>query len=121
VQSNLYACVRFTCQGWHCWPDAPEKRKYLASSHRHLFHIEVQIEVSHAEREIEYHDLLDFCQEKFVGGDMGSWSCETMAQYLIKEVASQYPGRPLLVSVYEDGEVGAVVTYSSDPKVEITP
>lgn len=110
---RMLAVVRFTCAGWHRWPDAPPPRAYLASCHRHLFHVEVRLQVRHDEREVEYHDLLDFCQGAFAGGDMGGASCETMARELAQEVTAQFPWRWLSVSVLEDGEVGALYEASS--------
>ena len=51
--------VRFSEPGFHCWPQAPERRAYLRNPHRHLFYVTVACIVSHDEREIEFHDLLD--------------------------------------------------------------
>lgn len=107
---NTLAVIRFQVEGFHRWPDAPEPRAYLAQSHRHLFHVEVQIEVFHDDREIEFHDLLDFTRSVFPGGDMGSDSCEVMAKEIIKQLTNKYGRRAMQVSVFEDGEVGAVVT-----------
>jgi len=104
----MMACITFTQEGFHAWPQAAGKRIYLASRHRHLFHVEVQLEVFHDEREVEYHDLLDFCKACFAGGEMNGQSCETMARTLAEYVAMQYPGRYLTTSILEDGEVGAV-------------
>ncbi len=108
---RMLAVVRFTREGWHSWPDAPESRAYLASLHRHLFHVEVQLEVFHAEREVEYHDLLDFCKEHFHGGDRGGVSCETMAKGLAQRITARFPERWGQVSVFEDNEVGAVYSW----------
>lgn len=104
-----YAVVRFRVPGWHRWPDASTERAYLALSHRHLFHLEIRLEVFHDEREVEYHDLLDFCKGAFPGGDLGSQSCETMARTLAQQTAARYPGRLVEVHCFEDGEVGAIV------------
>lgn len=110
-----WATVRFRVPGFHCWPDAPEARAYLRDRHRHLFHFEVDVELNHDERDIEFHDLLDDCKG-FVGtgGDYGNWSCETMAArlggYLLN--APKYAGRELAVHVFEDGEVGATLRFA---------
>jgi hypothetical protein len=112
---SAHAVVRFTREGWHHWPAAPEERKYLAASHRHLFYVEVEIEVRHNDREIEFHDLLAFCKAKFPTGDFGAASCEMLAQALSQTVQYQWPGRALTVSVFEDNEVGAKVVYNRVP------
>lgn len=108
--SLTFAVVRFTVEGWHCWPNAHEKRAYLRYKHRHLFHVEVRLQVFHDEREVEYHDLLDFCKEHFLGGDRGADSCETMARGLAQKLTASFPGRLVEVSCLEDNEAGAVVT-----------
>lgn len=106
----ITATVKFSVEGFHNWPNAPETRKYLADKHRHMFYVNVTIQVVHTEREIEFHDLLDFCKENFPGGDMGASSCETMAEQLANKITLRY-SRRVTVSVFEDDEVGATVTY----------
>lgn len=101
--------VRFTRHGVHCWPGAPERRAYLRNPHRHLFHVEVQMEVTHDDREVEFHDVQQFAMANFPGGDMGSQSCEMMARALCGVVSARF-ARVVRVTVAEDGEVGAVVT-----------
>ena len=72
------------------------------------------MQVFHDEREIEYHDFLDFCKQHFPGGDMEASSCETMARGLAQQITASFPGRFVEVSVLEDNEVGAVVTLPPD-------
>lgn len=105
------AIVRFDVPGFHCWPEAPGARNYLAQRHRHLFHVEVQLELRHHEREVEFHDLLDFARERMPGGEMEGRSCETMASELLHHIHERYPGRTVRVSVFEDGEVGASLEH----------
>jgi hypothetical protein len=110
--------VRFTFGGWHCWPDAPERRAYLRDRHRHLFHVEVKTTVDHDDRELEFHDLLAFAAVEFSGlgevdpeagiVDFGSQSCETLARRLATVTADKYD-KAIAVEVSEDGECGALV------------
>lgn len=112
--------VRWTQEGWHNWPDAPERRAYLRASHRHLFYFEVGVEVSVSEhdRGIEFHDLLDLCKELAPPPDWGAQSCEMVALALGTNIQDHLDvvglfGPPLhrrvLVSVMEDNECGATV------------
>jgi hypothetical protein len=103
------AIVRLQVPGFHCWQGATGDRAYLAGRHRHLFHIEAKISIFHNDRELEFHDFLDFCRANFPGGEMGGQSCEMMAEKLIQAIQARYPGRSVTVSVFEDGEVGAEV------------
>lgn len=107
--------VRWSVPGMHCWPDATPERGYLADHHRHLFHVHVVIPVDHEDREVEFHDLLEYAQEALttfplVGGahDFGHRSCEALALLVAAYVQAQWP-RPVRVAVLEDGECGAVV------------
>jgi hypothetical protein len=99
--------VKFTCVGYHRWPDAPPHRAYLALEHRHLFHVKVTTSVKHDDREIEFHDLLEAAKKYFDTGD-GTWSCERMAGCLSARLARDFD-RSFRVDVSEDGECGAAV------------
>jgi hypothetical protein len=103
------AIVTFTAEGFHHWPEAPALRAYLASQHRHLFHVRIEVEVTHADREIECHDLREFCIQAFGSGDMGSQSCEMMAEALAQQITRRFGDRRVVVEVLEDGEVGGRV------------
>ncbi len=98
--------VTFTVEGFHRWLGAPAQRAYLEARHRHLFHVRVEVVVGHADREIECHDLRDFCLEAFGGGEMGSQSCEMMAEGLAQKITRRFGKRRVMVEVMEDGEVG---------------
>jgi hypothetical protein len=106
-----WAVVRFQAPGFHCYPDAPAEVKYLKSPHRHLFYIEVTIELFNDDRDIEYH-IFNKQVRKFWGEpdqDFESQSCEMLASALRTKVCSFYPNRQIKVSVFEDGENGAIV------------
>lgn len=109
-----YIAVRYQVEGFHCWPEAPEHRAYLRDRHRHLFYVEVTLEVFENDREVEYHDLLSQVQTWFPGGEQGTRSCEVMAMELAKDVHLAYQGREVTVSVFEDNEAGSIFRY--DPK-----
>jgi hypothetical protein len=100
--------VKFTAEGFHHWPDAPEHRAYLRHQHRHLFHVEVTTPVTHHERQIEFHDLMESAKCLFRVRDVGA-SCETMAYQLASALSERLGKRPFTVAVFEDGECGATV------------
>lgn len=108
--------VKHQFAAFHQWPDAPEPRGYLARRHRHWFHVKVSMLVTHDDREVEFHDLLDHvvaASETLgvpsVSGwrDLGAMSCEMIARNIAARVAVVYPGRRVEVDVSEDGECGA--------------
>jgi hypothetical protein len=114
--------VRFVGEGWHSWPDAPERRGYLASSHRHLFHIEARTTVEHDDREIEFHDVRDQIEVlwNLIAGpkrDLGSASCEMLAGRIGRHLCEWSGGRYWSVSVSEDNECGATVASGPDDSI----
>ena len=104
----LAIVMRFTFEGVHSWPGAPQtvREKYLAHPHRHLFHVEAVKAVSHAERDIEIialkNSMQRFCVENL--GGPHDHSCETMALTLLTHFGLQR------CRVLEDNENGAEVT-----------
>lgn len=105
--------------GFHRWPYAPEHRAYLRDRHRHLFGITVHVDVVHAEREVEFHDLELLIRRWWTSGnlcdgatarDCGSDSCEALAAQLGDHLVTQGVAVSS-VEVSEDGEAGAVVAY----------
>lgn len=106
--------VRWTHAGFHCWPSAREvtgeRRAYLADRHRHLFHYEVRLEVSHDDRQVEFHDLLDECRAFTTQRtEHGHRSCEMLAEEVLDFIDTRFPvvGLYRSVSVLEDNECGA--------------
>lgn len=106
--------VRFTAVAFHRWPGARGVRAYLADRHRHLLHIEVSVEQLHGDRELEYHDLLDFSRALFSQEERGSASCEQMAEEAMHVITRRWGDRRVMVSVFEDGECGARLSYSPE-------
>lgn len=111
--SDATIFVRFTFAGFHRWAGASGARAYLADRHRHLFRVEVRVQVAHDDREVEFHDLLDrsraiFADDLGTNGNFGSQSCEMLGRELGARLAKHYR-RPVIVIVSEDGECGAQV------------
>ncbi len=111
-----FIIVRYNFPAFHRWDGAPAGRAYLGEKHRHIFFVEVKLEVFHDDREVEFHDLLDFCKP-IIGqttdgqpDDLGSMSCEMIANQIAQTVADTYNERWLFVSVFEDNECGAEVS-----------
>lgn len=107
--------------GLHCWPDAPYGRAYLASPHRHLFHVRATVRVEHNERDVEFHDLgaliLDavhaLAPEYVEDSSMrhfGASSCETIARFVARALEQDHALDVLAVSCSEDDEYTATWT-----------
>jgi len=110
--------VTFQVEGWHRWPGAPADCIYLKNEHRHIFHFRVEMQVDHANREVEFHSLKTQCMEVIEecymesdyghGKDFLSLSCEDLAMQMLQNLDGE-DGRWMACEVSEDGECGARV------------
>jgi hypothetical protein len=106
--------ITFAIPGIHCYPNAPEDVAYLRNPHRHLFKFKVTMEVFHDDREIEFHQLLNWCRAQYKSDlSVDYKSCEMLARDLAHRLLSSYLRTPrwFEVEVSEDGECGAVATF----------
>ncbi len=97
--------IKYQFEGYHKWENCPfDDVSFLRQTHRHLFHVKVEKEVFHEDREIEIirlkRELEAYSKTKL---DYGNWSCEMIAKDLVAKFN--------LVSceVLEDNENGAKV------------
>lgn len=118
--SQLYIIVKTEFEAIHNYPNAPNEVEFLRNPHRHIFHVECEIEVFHDDRELEFiivkRALERFIQRTYGCNDIGSTSCEMIAtviqRYLKKRYhldAETYPSqsfRNVKVKVLEDNENG---------------
>jgi len=100
--------VRTRFEGIHSWPDCPyEDVAFLKNPHRHEFWVEVEIEVSHNDREVEFimakRELEEYVVLRYAGEDLGSKSCEDIAEEILNSGILPFCS----VIVLEDGENGA--------------
>jgi hypothetical protein len=118
---RVFSSFRFSAL--HSWPGAPERVLYLATPHRHLFHVRIEWRVEHDDRDVEFiaaaEDLRAECERQ--APHAPSWSCEHWARWLAETPAARRRGvemdrtghAPCRVEVSEDGENGAVWEASS--------
>jgi hypothetical protein len=105
--------VRTTFPGIHSWPDAPDTVAFLRDRHRHLFHVEAEIQVKHGDRELEFLTVQDEVSSwvRALPFDLGHTSCEMLAERLLAGLRGLYGSdRSYRVTVSEDGENGATVS-----------
>lgn len=112
--------VTFQKVGFHKYPAASTDPaladvSYLGERHRHLFKFNVQIEIFHNNRELEFHQVLNYCESLFEQTiEIDFKSVEMLADDLYLQLASKYPGRNIKISVSEDGECGCLIEYYGD-------
>lgn len=118
-----YIEVSFQKEGIHKYPAAatdPELAtggwddvSFLANPHRHIFHFYVRIAVTHNDRDIEFIQFKRWMERLYTEGTMqvDFQSCEMLAEALMNKIEAKYPGRAMVVKVFEDDENGAVLEY----------
>lgn len=116
--------IKFVKEGVHCYPAAATDPKlatgdwddvsFLANPHHHYFYFEVTVQVFYNDRDIEFIQFSRWCQRLYDQGTLqvGSKSCEMLAEDLINKIAAQYPDRNVKVTVLEDNINGATLTYT---------
>lgn len=122
-QSGLKHVTTVTCktsfEGIHRFAEAPEEVAYLRVPHRHIFNVEVEMDVFHDDREVEFimlkHKVDAYIRAYLdVNGvwQMDTLSCEQVAQMLMNYLEQQFDQsaqRDIVISVLEDNENGATV------------
>lgn len=115
MQTQVFCKTKF--EGIHCYPDAPKEVKYLRKPHRHIFGVEVQMDVFSDDREVEFIMLKHKVDNWFRShcNKEGIWkmetlSCEQVGKKLLTYLESEYgTNRQMIITVDEDGENGAYV------------
>lgn len=117
--------VTFQKEGMHRYPAAETDPmlktgdeydvSFLAYPHRHIFHFQVWIDVFHNDRDIEFIQFKRWLENLYKDGilQLDFKSCEMIADDLYERIAARYPERNVTISVSEDGENGATITYKS--------
>ena len=111
--------VTFQRTGFHRYPAAETDPlladvSYLGQRHRHLFKFRVAIQVWHNDRELEFHQVLNYCESLFDTGtiDIDYKSVEMLADDLYDQLTSRFgTSREMVIEVSEDGECGCVIRY----------
>ena len=117
VTANRWIWVTFQKAGFHRYPAAATDQKlkdvsYLGNRHRHLFKFKVQIEVFHDDRDLEFHQVLNFCESLYQSSlEIDFKSVEMLADDLYTQLIVRYPQREMKIEVNEDGECGCLVEY----------
>ena len=116
--------VRFQKEGIHKYPAAATDPNlatgdeydvsFLATLHRHIFHFEVTIEVFHNDRDIEFIQFKRWLENQYSQNILALdyKSCEMISDDLYEVIATRYPNRNITISVSEDNENGATISYN---------
>lgn len=110
--------ITFQKEGVHKYPAALDDPRladvsFLGHPHRHIFHFRVAVTVTHNDRDIEFILFKRELENLYSDGimQMDYKSCEMLAEELIGYIGKNYPNRKIVVSVSEDNENGATLTW----------
>ena len=121
--SRKFITVQFQKEGVHHYPESDKNPStatgewddvsFLAAPHFHYFFFKVSIEVFDDNREIEFIQFNRWVQRLYENKtlDLNHRSCEMMADELISQVSTKYPGRRMVVEIYEDNINGVRVEF----------
>lgn len=96
---------------------------FLKYPHRHIFHFNIKVEVSHDDRDIEFIQLARMLREAMktrypVGqygcSDFGNRSCEMLGHDVVQLFLAMFPSYTgiVLIEVSEDGENSSISKYN---------
>lgn len=116
MTTKTFIRVRTQFEGFHNYPNAGEidpRIKFLESTHRHIFKVEVKMSVWHLDRELEYFICRWALEEFITSGDRNNQSCEMIATDILNQhlIPKYGDDRNYQVVVSEDGENDAIVEY----------
>lgn len=107
--------VRTEFEGFHFYPNAGQidsRIKFLENEHRHIFKVEVQISVTHLDRELEFFLVKWALQEFIKAGNQNHKSCEMIATDILENhLIPSYGNRSYTVVVSEDGESDGIIEF----------
>ena len=118
-QAKRFIWITFQREGIHRFPAAATDSNladvaFLANEHRHIFHFNVNIEVFHNDRDIEFIQFKRWLESLYQGTlELNYKSCEMISDDLYEVIAGRYPGRDIEITVSEDGENGATIRYNT--------
>jgi len=116
--------VTFNKEGVHLYPAAIDDPalatggwddvSFLGYAHRHIFHFRVAIDVFHDDRDIEFIQFKRWLESLYANStlELNHRSCEMIAEELAQEIHNKYPNRSITISVAEDNENGATMTFN---------
>jgi hypothetical protein len=123
MNKKTFVYCTFQKEAYHCFPEAATDPQYatgdeydvshLASRHFHYFHFKVWVEVTHANRQIEFIQLRRWIESLYAKGtlELDHQSCEMLSDALCEKIAERYPGMEIRIDVSEEGINGSYTEY----------
>lgn len=122
VNRRQFVHTQFVREGYHYFPEAASDPRYatgdhmdvshLGSRHMHYFYFKVWVEVTHANRDIEFIQLRRWLESLYTSGqlELDHKSCEMISDDLYAVVFDKYPVE-IRIDVSEDNINGSYTEY----------
>jgi len=117
--------VKFQKEGIHKYPAALTDPSlatgdeydvsFLGYPHRHIFHFQVWISVTHNDRDVEFLQAKRWLEKLYDQKtlQLNYRSCEMISEELYEKIIDKWPGREVWIEVSEDGENGAILKWDA--------
>lgn len=116
--SKQFVWVKFQKEGIHLYPAAATDPRladvsFLGFPHRHIFHFQVGLEVTHTDRDVEFILFKRDLEAQYSNGtlQLNHKSCEMIGEDLAGYIRGTYPDREIMITVSEDNENGATMVF----------
>jgi hypothetical protein len=118
--------VKFSKEGIHKYPAALEDPalatgdeydvSFLGYPHRHIFHFQVWISVTHNDRDVEFLQAKRWLEKLYDQKtlQLNYRSCEMISEELYEKIIDKWPGREIWIEVSEDGENGCILKWDAE-------
>lgn len=113
--TKTFIKVRTQFEGFHFYPNASKidpRIEFLEKEHRHIFHVDVKISVTHDDRELEFFLCRWKLNEFIRDSHMNHKSCEMIAKDILAFMKETYGERYYEIVVSEDRESDGIVEYT---------
>lgn len=115
TKEGKFIHLKLDWDSFHRWKKAPPEVKFLRHWHRHKFYCEIEMEVFHDDRELEFFMVLKYLKSEVIPAMKDQMaagtvsSCEQQAEFIATELRYKYGERTMTVRVFEDNENGGGV------------
>jgi hypothetical protein len=123
MNKKTFVYCTFQKEGYHFFPGADTDPQYatgdvydvsaLGFRHMHYFNFKVWVEVTHANRQIEFIQLRRWIERLYSTGalELDNQSCEMMSDALYEKISARYPGMEIRIDISEEGINGSYTEY----------
>lgn len=113
METNIIINTSFPA--FHYWKNAPICSAFLRNQHRHVFHVQIKIRVSHDDRDLEFiwfKEKIDEFLRENLQDKIFPFSCEQLCKKIQTWIKERFDVYVIYIRVMEDNENGAEIWFS---------